>query len=323
MLILAGDIGGTKTVLQISQVSSSQVVPLATARYAASDYGGLIPILQEFLGDHDVPLAGATFGVAGPITTTASGVQQADLTNLAWHLDSAALAQACRLSRVALINDFAACAWGILGLNKNDTLTLQTGQYTATAPRLVIGAGTGLGVAQLIPCGTQFTILSSEGSHGDFAPTDELQIELLRYLWQQHSHLSYDRLVSGPGLEAMYRFFCQRAGQHAPQVLSAACITQSNDPLARATLELFLRLYGAVAGNLALHTLAYGGVYLAGGIAPKIIPHLQNGLWLSAFSAKGRMSSLMPKFPVHIVTHPNCGLLGAALHAYAALNSPA
>lgn len=310
--VLAGDIGGTKTWLRLSKDG----VVLREERYDSAAFDGLATMVAGFLGDL-VPES-ACFGVAGPVRD--GGAQ---ITNLPWRIEAAEIAARFAIPRVELINDFQAVAYGIEVLAPGDLLTLQAGQVQEQGPRAVIGAGTGLGEGYLVWQDGAYRALPSEGSHADFAPADELQADLWRWLKQHYGHVSWERVVSGPGLEAIYRFLRER-GEMAESPLLAegdpsAAISRSalehGDPLASAALDLFIAAYGAEAGNLALKILASGGVYIAGGIAPKIAGRLKEGGFMRAFLDKGRFAGLLSGMPVHVVQNSQVGLLGAEVVA--------
>ncbi|PKM43020.1 MAG: glucokinase [Gammaproteobacteria bacterium HGW-Gammaproteobacteria-1] len=326
MRVLAGDVGGTKTLLQLAEFDAGATRPqrvLRQARYDSAAYAGLTPLLDEFLRDHHAPLHGACFAVAGPVQD--DGTQQhASLTNLPWQLDSLHLGADLGLPAVRLINDFQAVGYGIEALTAEETAVLHDRPAQPRAPRVVLGAGTGLGVALLMPCGPHYEVFPTEAGHADFAPGDAVQDGLLAFLRAELGHVSWERIVSGPGLVNIYRYLLARDG-----AADAAALLQATDPAAAvavaaaaatdgraaAALDLFVRLYGACAGNLALTTLARGGVYLAGGIAAKILPHLQRGGFALSYCDKGRMRGVVDAIPVHVVTNPEVGLLGALLTA--------
>lgn len=311
-LLLAGDIGGTKTLLRLSRGGAI----LREQRFESAAYPDLQAMLAGFL-DGDAPQS-ACFGVAGPVQG-----RQARVTNLPWSVDADEIAARFGMARVALINDFQAVAYGIEMLGADDLLTLQAGQSAPHAPRAVIGAGTGLGEGYLTWQDDHYHAWPSEGSHADFAPADERQAALWHWLKQRHEHVSWERVVSGPGLVAIYDFLLERKEYPESAQLAAALregdpaaaisahALQHGDPLADAALDLFVVAYGAEAGNLALKVLSCGGVYVAGGIAPKIAGRLKDGGFLRAFRAKGRFAGLLESFPVHVVLNPEVGLLGA------------
>jgi glucokinase len=322
--VLAGDVGGTKTLLQLAEFDAGATRPqrvLRQARYDSAAYAGLTPLLDEFLRDHHAPLHGACFAVAGPVQD--DGTQQhASLTNLPWQLDSLHLGADLGLPAVRLINDFQAVGYGIEALTAEETAVLHDRPAQPRAPRVVLGAGTGLGVALLMPCGPHYEVFPTEAGHADFAPGDAVQDGLLAFLRAELGHVSWERIVSGPGLVNIYRYLLARDGAadaaallQATDPAAAVAAAAATDDRAAAALDLFVRLYGACAGNLALTTLARGGVYLAGGIAAKILPHLQQGGFALSYCDKGRMRGVVDAIPVHVVTNPEVGLLGALLTA--------
>jgi len=330
MRLLAGDIGGTKTLLQLFEqpVGGAAPQPLRRARYHSAEWPGLAELVNHFLqGEGDV--AAACFAVAGPVTHTADGDEHVRLTNLPWRLEGGALSAATGLPAVRLINDFEAVAFGIEALQPEELATLQDRPPEAGAPAAVLGAGTGLGVALLLPGPEGYRPWATEGGHVDFAPTDDLQAELLAELRGSLGRVSVERLLSGPGVVAIYRFLAARTPGSRPLPTEedpAAAIARMADDNPRSTaaraLDLFIDIYGAQAGNLALTTMARGGLYLAGGIAPKQLHRLQNGRFLAAFHDKGRMRPLLESLPVKVILNPEVGLLGAA-RAAARITAPA
>lgn len=318
---LSGDIGGTKSLLSISSANARK--PMLQKSYASAAFSGLTEILDDFLTEAGISdIQSACLAVAGPV----SG-RVVSFTNLPWEIDGDALAKRYGIKHVVLVNDFEAAGYGIDVLKPADLLTLQAGNEVAQGTRLVIGAGTGLGVAWLSWQQGAYRVHPSEAGHMDFAPADDMQILLLRYLQQRHGHVSYERIVSGPGLLAIYEFMRDTGlAAPSPDLLAAmdkkdaaAVLTQfaqlDNEPIARMTLELFLSVYGAFAGNLALAALPRGGIYVAGGIAAKIAAQMQGGDFMKAFMSKGRYAGLLATMPLHIVLNPNIGLQGANLIA--------
>lgn len=329
LTVLAGDIGGTKTLLQIARFEGGQVRPshiLHEQRFESADFEQLETMVEPFLNDQGVDadsLHGACFGVAGPVSSTQQG-ERARLTNLPWQLDSHSLARNTGISRVKLINDFQAIGHGIETLTENELYTLHDVPATEGGPRVVLGAGTGLGVALLFPEGGQYRVWGTEAGHRDFAPTSEEQQALLRFLHDElNGHVSYERLLSGPGLVNIYRFVLHHHNHNVendallkqPDPAAAISSQFEQNPHARQALSLFLEIYAAEAGNLALTTLSTGGVYLAGGIAPKIKQRFKRERFNQQFCDKGRMKPILETIPVHIVTNPHIGLAGAALVA--------
>jgi glucokinase len=336
-LLLAGDIGGTKTILRL--VESSETVGLKTLyeeSFRSGDFPDLVPIVQKFLttANSRTPEK-ACFAIAGPVVKNT-----AKLTNLTWFLDKDRLIQELGIPSVSLINDFAAVGYGIFGLTKQDLLTLQVGKYQPAAPMAVIGAGTGLGQGFLIRQDKQYQVFPSEGGHADFAPRNELEFQLLKYLVDKHDiqRVSVERVVSGLGITSIYQFLRDRQiAPESPEIAQAvrtweqeaqkaektvdpgafigSAALQKSDRLSEQTMQLFIEVYGAEAGNLALKLLPYGGLYIAGGIAPKILPLMENGSFLLNFTQKGRMGSLLEEIPVHIILNQQVGLIGAAFSA--------
>ncbi len=328
MYVLAGDLGGTKTLLQIAEVRGTRCRVVREERYASTDFDSLVPMLSVFLDTHNpqpaYPLQGACLGVAGPVQEKQGG-QVASLTNLAWKLDSDEIAEALSLARVRLINDFQAIGYGIAALGADDIVTLQAGRAQVHAPCVTLGAGTGLGQGILIWRGDYYAALPTEGGHAGFAPADALQMDLLAYLHARFGRVSCERILSGSGFVLVYQFLRERGeyaeskklaaatGDPAPAITHAALVDK--DPLAVQAMDLFLRIYGAHAGDVALTVLAGGGVYIAGGIAAKMIAALRTGGFMQAFNDKGRMSPLTQAMPVHVVMNPQVGVMGAALTA--------
>jgi len=314
---LAGDIGGTKTLLRIFEAGGGI---LAERRFDSAAFASLEQVVAAFLSDFpSLSLAAACFGVAGPVEGG-----RANITNLPWQIDEASIAAEFRIPQVRLVNDFQAVAYGIEALENRDLATLQAGEPQECGVRAVIGAGTGLGEGFMVWQGGHYEAFPSEGSHADFAPADALQIELLRYLIARYGHVSYERLLSGPGLVNIFEFLCDSLGQQATAALQSTmqagdpaaaisdCALRGEDGLAVSALDLFARIYGAEAGNLALKVLARGGVYIAGGIAPHIMGKLEDSEFLRAFADKGRFAGLLGDIPVHVVLNPKVGLMGAA-----------
>ncbi|MEA5567365.1 glucokinase [Anabaena sp. UHCC 0399] len=336
-LLLAGDIGGTKTILRLVEISdSSELQTLGEETYHSGDFPDLEPMVQQFLlkANAGTPEK-ACFAIAGPVVNNT-----AKLTNLAWFLDTDRLAQELSIPLISLINDFAAVGYGIFGLSKQDLLTLQVGKHQSEAPIAIIGAGTGLGQGFLIKQGNHYQVFPSEGGHADFAPRNELEFQLLKYLLDKHDiqRVSVERVVSGQGIVAIYQFLRDRfhttespeiarivrtweqeAGQSEKSVDPGAAIGKAgvsgSDRLSEQTLQMFIDAYGAEAGNLALKLLPYGGLYMAGGIAPKILNLIQTSNFLLNFTQKGRMRPLLAEIPVHIILNQQVGLIGAALCA--------
>ena len=325
--LLAADVGGTRTTVALAAAGPPPRI-VAQHAYASQDFSGLEDIIAAFVSRpevaaHHAAIAAVCFSVAGPVANNAG-----TLTNLGWKADAAALAREFRLPGVSLVNDFSAAAMGIAALAPADVETLQAGQPVAGGARLIIGAGTGLGVGLMTWQGDGYRAHPSEAGHADFAPVDELQDRLLAYLRRTYGRVSYERVVSGPGLMRIFSFL-QDAGAGIPsKALQDASGKRSDtaeliaefalaklDPLAVRALDLFIAVYGAFAGNMALAALAHGGVFISGGIAPKIAARLKDGTFIRAFTSKGRFSELLAAIPVHVVMNPQVGLLGALREA--------
>ena len=323
--VLAGDIGGTKTRLAVCEVAGTQLETLAEHSYPSQEYASLEEVIDAFLDTHVYRPEVACFGVAGPVRDAESRI-----TNLPWHISAAAITSRFRLRRASLLNDLEATAWGIQALGEQDFHTLNPGSAHPAGNAAVIAAGTGLGEAGLCRAGERLQPFGTEGGHADFSPGSELEIELLRYLKARHTHVSWERLVSGPGLVTLHEFLCRYHAAPAPGWLQSEM--QSGDPAAvisRAALsgrdaqcvsalELFVHLYGVEAGNLALKIMATGGFYIGGGIAPKILRPLTDGGFMAAFCAKGRMRPLLEQMPVRVILNDHTALFGPALVAAAA-----
>lgn len=321
--ILGADIGGTKTELALAASGAERPRIVAQRVYASQSYAELDLILEDFLklpevGPHSSEIAAACFAVAGPVEG-----QHATLTNLAWRISGEALARHFGIPKVRLLNDFAATGLGIGLLESHELETLQAGQAIERGARVVIGAGTGLGVGVLTWQGEHYVPHASEAGHADFAPVDEVQDRLLAYLRRTFGRVSYERVVSGSGLTRIFSFL-QEAGQGAPsEPLRAAMASHADpagviaefalakrDPLAVRALDLFVKVYGAFAGNMALAALPRGGLYISGGIAPKICAKLKDGTFMRAFTDKGRFSGLLATIRVQVVLNPKVGLYG-------------
>lgn len=320
-LFIVGDIGATKTRLAVIEVNGKQVRTKHETAYPSRDYLLFEDLLGEFLADADSP-SYAAFGIAGPLRG-----RVVQTTNLPWHIDADALQRQFGFAHCTLLNDLEATAYGLAALGAADLLTLQSGTADASGNAAVIAAGTGLGEAGLFWDGQRHHPFATEGGHAGFSPGDEMEIALLRHLQQQHQHVSWERVVSGMGLLSLHEFLCLYRQTAAPQWLveqmrngdAAAAIADAalseRDEICVETLHRFVRLYGAEAGNLALKVMSRGGLYLGGGIAPKILPLLQGGAFLEAFLGKGRMRPLLEAMPVKVILNDRAALFGAALRA--------
>ena len=322
---ISGDIGGTKTLLQAAELKDGDVQVCCERRYESTAYSSFSDMLGDFMDeistlDIDVNPGSACFAVAGPIAR-----QEVAPTNLPWVISSAKLSKEFSIPKVKLINDFASVASGVNILPENDLMTLQAGQPYVGGMRVVLGAGTGMGVAWLTWQDEGYSSLPTEAGHIDFAPANELQDRLLHHLRKRLGHVSVERVLSGPGLTNVFRFLQEESGdscERMPLQLEEDNAARISDlafnhkhPAAVKAMDLFVEVYGAYAGNLALAGLCRGGVYVAGGIAPKIIDKLREGSFMKAFRDKGRFSGLMDEIPVHVVMNPKVGLLGAAEEA--------
>jgi glucokinase len=319
MKVLAGDIGGTHTRLALFEGRGKRLACLAERTYPSRDYPGLEAIVGEFLAAGAGGCERAAFGIAGPVEGGRS-----ETTNLPWVVEVGPLAALLGTDAVFLLNDLEATAYGVGQLAPESLTTLQPGRRGASGNAAVIAAGTGLGEAGLYWDGHRHHPYATEGGHADFAPRGELEVALWRYLAEQHEHVSWERVVSGPGLVNVYRFLGHRRGGEEPAALAAelagddpaAAISQAalagRSPLASEALEVWIRLYGAEAGNLALKVMATGGVYLGGGIAPRIVSRLAGPTFREAFLAKGRMRPLLEAIPVRVILDDHAALLGAA-----------
>ncbi|NET53543.1 MAG: glucokinase [Merismopedia sp. SIO2A8] len=353
--LLAGDIGGTKTILRLVEEEGGDrsgahnpLRILHEQQYPSTNYPDLVPMVRDFFYEsggvihREVVPEKACFAIAGPVVNN-----QSSLTNLSWLLEGDRLQRELNIAQVKLINDFVAIGYGVLGVAETDIHPLQVAPPQPNTPIAVIGAGTGLGQCFLIPQSSpdapgevRHHVYASEGGHVDFAPRSELEFQLLKYLLDKYNvtRLSVERVVSGQGIVAIYQFLRdrhiatesphvgdaireweQQAGWAQKTVDPAATIAiaanDKSDYLAERTMQMFVDAYGAEAGNLALKLLPYGGLYIAGGIAAKNLELLKSGSFLQAFAHKGRISDLLKKIPVYVVLNPKVGLVGAAVHA--------
>jgi len=322
-LILAGDIGGTKTHLALFSLQGEKLQAEIKKTFPSKQYPGLEPVIEEFIADQQVSISRACFGIAGPVVDG-----QVKTPNLPWVVDSINIAQRFKLDSIALLNDLEAAAYGIFTLEPQELFTLNEGVSGQRGNKVLIAAGTGLGEATLYDDGRDHHPSASEGGHGDFAPTDETQIDLLRYLIKKCGHVSYERVVSGPGIGNIYGFLRDTGRLEEPDWLkekisasedASAVISQEglagNSAICVQALNLFVSVYGAEAGNLALRGKATGGVYIGGGIAPKILAKLEDGTFMRAFLHKGRYLELLSGMPVRVILNDQAALQGAAFYA--------
>lgn len=312
-LVIAGDIGGTKSQLGAFTAARAAPVPVCEARYVNGEFAGIEEILSAFINDN------AIRGVSAVCLALACPVEDncGTLTNLGWRVNAEALAKRFGFASVNLINDLVATAIGSLHLPAADIIVLQEGRERP-GNRALIAAGTGLGEAALFWDGHTHMPSASEGGHTDFAPRTDIEMEILAHLTNAYGHVSYERVLSGAGLEAVYRFLKSRGGS-VPEEITASGIAQraleESDRECVEALGLFVSIYGAEAGNLALKTLATGGIYIGGGIAPKILKALQAGGFIKAFREKGRFDGWLSDIPVRVILNEKTALLGAAWHA--------
>jgi len=320
-MLLAGDIGGTKTLVGLFSPASQRPELVDVRSFATCDYPSLEAILAEFLGGQgrQSPMVrAASFGVAGPIVA-----QVAHLTNVPWFVDAAAVAVRFGFPRVTLLNDLQAMAYSVPVLHPDELAVLQAGRLVPTGNAALIAAGTGLGEALLHYVDGRFVPSPTEGGHADFAPRTADEIALLRHLVSRYGRADYERVISGPGLVNIHRFTHPRGcaacdvdadPAQGPRLISESALERRCPDCVRA-LEIFVSVYGAEAGNLALRSVATAGLFLGGGMAPKILPALRGGRFIEAFCAKAPMAEFASLIPVAVILNERAGLLGAAVHA--------
>ncbi len=323
--ILVADVGGTKTDLALFESNAGPRAPRFERRLPSEGAGSFEALARAFLDESGCEAEAACLAVAGPVVGG-----RVKTTNLPWVIEADALQRALGLSHVELLNDLEAVAYAVPVLARDDLHTLNAGTPEPTGACAVIAPGTGLGEAYLTWDGKGYRAHASEGGHTDFGPTDERQIALLRFMLKKHERVSYERLCSGSGLPNLYAFLkaegvapepdwlraaLAEADDLTPVIVAAAQDEDRPSDLCRQTLELFVSILGAEAGNLALKVLATGGVFLGGGMPPKLLPWLERGAFLDAFSNKGRFRELASGMPVHVILEPKAALWGAAAHA--------
>jgi glucokinase len=323
-MILAGDIGGTKTNLGIFSRKQGSHDPLHEATFPSREYRSLEAIIRVFLEQHPVPIDAACFGVAGPVVGG-----RAQITNLPWVIDTGSLRRLLQTDSVTLINDLEAIAWAVPVMQPADLAVLNTGTPIAGGAIAVIAPGTGLGQAYLTWDGTHYQAYPSEGGHASFAPNTLHEIELLRFLLKNFDHVSVERVCSGMGIPNIYGYFRDQIFQRETEwvarqlqdardptpVIVAAAQTDPPCPVCEAAMATFIEILGAEAGNLALKVLATGGVFLGGGIPPRILNLLRHERFLRAMRDKGRFGAVIDRAPVHVILNPKVALLGAASRA--------
>jgi glucokinase len=321
-VLIAGDIGGTKTILALYSLENGLHEPLDRRSFPSAAYGCLEDIIREFLGPLPQRIDCATFGVAGPVVGNT-----ARITNLPWVIDARSIGSLLGTMHAYLLNDLEAVALGIPLLQPGDLHVLNAGEPSDTGPVAVIAPGTGLGEAYLTWDGSRYRAHASEGGHADFAPKNAREMELLAYLLERHDHVSYERICSGSGIPNIYAFlrdkgYCEEPAWLADELKEAPDATiliretaqdkTRSCALCKETLSMFVSILGAEAGNLALKVLPTGGIYLAGGIPPRIIEMLEGPSFLDAFLAKGRLSPILKRMPIQVILHTDIGLTGAA-----------
>jgi glucokinase len=322
-MILAGDIGGTSARIAVFDEHPGGLRLVLEREYASHDYPGLEAVLERFLDEQSLRLRAACFGIAGRVTHG-----RVVTPNLPWTVEAASIARRLSLKEVRLINDLEANAWAVAEMSAPDLVTLNNGDpFDQSGHRAIIAAGTGLGEAALLFNGREYRPLACEGGHADFAPRNAEEIGLLSMLIAKHGHVSYERVLSGRGLCNIYEYlrricFAQESDRVSnlmrlgdPAAVISEFGLRGECALCQRALSMFVSFYGAAAGNLALKFMATGGVYVGGGIAPKILPKLCDGTFMKSFLDKGRMGSTLVTIPVHVIRNPKTALLGAALCA--------
>jgi glucokinase len=320
--LLAGDIGGTKTVLALFSFEKGPLQPLFEVTYPSNSYSGLDAIILDFFSQANISAATACFGVAGPVKDG-----RAVITKLPWQPDSKMLQSTHGFSKATLINDLVATGYAIPHLSSSDVLTINEGVSTAGGAIGIIAPGTGLGEAIFTWEGSRYIPVPSEGGHTDFAPISEIELDLLAFLNKRYDHVSYDRICSGRGLPDIYDFLkthlqivepdwlaeeLATAEDRTPVIVNGALNDAKQCKICRKTLQMFVSILGAEAGNLALKGLTTGGMYLGGGIPPRILPFLKEEIFMKSYTGKGSMSYLLHDIPVKVILNPKAALIGAA-----------
>ena len=319
-MIVAGEIGATRTRLAAFVTEGNRLQLVVEKNYLSQEHAGLPEVLGQFIRNEGIAVDSACFGVAGPVRGGRS-----KLPNLPWIIDARELAQQLRLKSVYLLNDLEAYAYGVDALESKDFMTLSEGSEDAEGNRAVISAKTGLGVAGLYWDGSRHHPFACEGGHADFAPRNALQMELLAYLQKKYGRVSCERVLSGPGIKSVYEFLrdAQKADEPAwlrdqlqaapdqPALISRLAL-EGKAAICDQALSIFVSVFGAQTGNCALNFMSTGGIFVGGTIAAKILPKMQDGVFMESFLDKGRMQSLLKDMPVKIVLNDDCGLIGAA-----------
>jgi glucokinase len=319
-MILAGEIGATRTRLAAFETEGSRLNCVVEKTYPSHDYTSLAEILPQFTRTEGIGVHSACFGVAGPVRSGRSKI-----SNLAWIIDAKELAAQLKLPTVGLLNDLEAYAYGVDALESKDFITISQGSENAEGNRAVISAKTGLGMAGLYWDGFRHHPFACEGGHADFAPRDAAQIELLSYLQKKYGRVSCERVLSGPGIHDIYDFLrdTNKAEESAevreqikaasdPSPLISRLALEGKSPTCEQALSIFVSVFGAEAGNCALRYMTTGGIHIGGVIAAKIAPKMQDGTFMKSFLDKGRMESILKDMPVQIIANDDCGLIGAA-----------
>lgn len=328
-MLIAGDIGGTKTVLAIYSPAKGVRSPLAEKTFPSGDYGSFEALARDFLAEADLPVSHGCFGVAGPVVGG-----RVKVMNLPWIMEEGALRQALGLASVRIINDVEAVACSVSALDAEDLVSLNGGERVEHGPIAVVAPGTGLGIGFLLWDGARYRAHASEGGHGDFAPDGDLEAGLHRNLREKFGHVSWERVCSGMGIAHIYEYLRETgvgrdsaarveaiaaAGDITPVVVDAAVAHASEDDRCRRAMEIFVSTLARKAGNVALTVMATGGVYLGGGIPPRILPLLEGGRFMRPFADKGRTSEILGRMPVQVIMNPATALLGAARHGLDAM----
>jgi glucokinase len=324
-MLIAGDIGGTKTTIGIYSREKGARKPLIEGTFPSKDYDSLETIVDEFLKSENITVDDAAFGIAGPVIGS-----KVKTTNLPWVISEENIAKKLKVKSAHLINDLQAVAYSVPLLQEGDLFTLNEGEAAVGGAIGVIAPGTGLGEAFLTFDRSRNRAHASEGGHADFAPTSEIEITLLHYLSKKYDHVSYERVCSGMAIPDIYQFLRDAGGygeepgwltdelarveDATPVIVSGALSEEKSCELCTATLDIFVSALGAEAGNLALKVMATGGLYIGGGIPPRIISLLEKPPFLQAFKNKGRYSDLMERIPIHVITNPKAALMGAAFY---------
>ncbi len=326
-MILAGDIGGTKTRLGIFSAERGPDDPIVSETYPSQEFPGLEHVVRAFIEEHHLTVSRASFGVAGPIKDNCAAI-----TNLPWVIDGRTLSQDTGIPEVTLLNDLEAMAYAVPHLDESMIEAINPGVPKSGYPKALIAPGTGLGEVFLTWNDGRYQSNSSEGGHTDFAPRTDLEMELLAYLRRTYDHVSYERVCSGVGIPNLYAFL-RDTGKHpeppalgkalaeapdqTPVIVKAGLEAPDENPICVAVLELFTSILGAEAGNLALKVACHGGMYIGGGIPPRMPEYIRSSLFLRAFMDKGRLEPMVTDMPIYLIKHGNTALMGAACHALA------